>query len=360
MRLQRQTYKATIHVFIIMLGLVSAGVNLVPSPAHAQKLISPIPIGDSSLQIYGWMWEVLSNNCGSRDNTCFDWATFKVRAVWNSKEYGAFFEADLEDAVDSLRGDNSSQNNWLRRAWFTIKLAETEYASEWKLNIGRLFTAAGGVYPSPNDLVPIFYPRHPFGSYAYGLQVNGKIEGGIEVWADVGFRSGYRFDAAENFDGIESSMRLRWDFKRRASSQTSHDLPVWFPGGDTTFATQISSMYKRISLESGFNIRQNLRASALVYVDEESAVLEENESEETINSHGIHAFAVWKPIAWIDLHSLLDLKWGHEQLMSASKHSIWANGITFRWPNDQFSATLDLITTQWEETQVVLRGEIQF
>jgi hypothetical protein len=301
------------------------------SQASAQNIIDPIDSGIAITQISGYahLYYLPESETRPRadkiglpdDESDYQFGLFRIKAESFSKDvpdYGAAYEIEAVDLDDP-------DKNWLRQAYLSYKLND-----EWAIRAGRLFLAAGYITPAPSGLETVLYPRTPFTCYAYGMQMKGKFDDTLSIVADITGKSGVSFNDSENWDGLESSVRLS---ERFTSNLT---LSVTLQLSDDSTVGAIDSEYRVGKLL--------LRGAAYSKCLEDAAT----------GVRGFYAYGGYEIFRRFELHAQVDRQIG--------ENNIWTIGARIWTPNDQVSLTADyeVVDGQHDDNRFVARIETRF
>lgn len=313
--------------FVTMLVLV--GVVMVGVRAEAQNLIPSL--GNSNLQVqvsgYTHIYSLPDSTTAPRpdkvgipdDDSDLQWGLCRLKVDIKSKTpWGALVEVEAVDL------DNADKN-WLRQAVVSYKVN-----SDWSLYAGRIFLAQGWVLSSFADLETVRLSRVPTNCYGYGVQAKGNLGGGLSLRVDVTGKSGVSFDSEENWDALESSMRIQKDFTANL-----------FLAG----TVQVSDDVSRYVLDTKYVIGKACFKGA-------GYVMHETEKEG--NTEGFYLYSGYEIWKGVELHAQYDCR--------AEKDDIWTVGTRLWAPKDQVSLTVDYeyVPGQSDDSRVIARVEFRF
>ena len=313
--------------------LVAAIVGLfivVGFEAKAQNLIPMIGNSNIQVQISGYTHVYYlpdSATCPKADRIGLpddgsdsQWGLCRIRLnVKSSTPLGFFSEIEAVDL-------DHSKENWLREAKISYKVND-----DWSLYAGRIFIASGWVTPSPANIETVRYPRMPFTCYAYAVQAQGNLGGGMSIASDISGKSGVSFDSDENFDQVESSTRLKKEITKNL-----------FLAG----MVQMSRDFGGFVLDSEYHI-DKLCLRGAGYTKYELT----NEAKDT---KGFYTFTSYQVLTGVEIHTQYDHQNGG--------NDIWTVGTRLWAPKDQISLTVDYeyVPHQNDDSRVVARAEVRF
>jgi len=194
-----------------------------------------------------------------------------------SMERGRWELAGRFDILESSRVND----DWLRFMYLTRDLDKD---GNWKLGLGRLYTAVGYTTPPFYRLETVEYPfADHFSAFAWGVGLCGEWGNGWQVEADLTGKSGVPFDFDECWNRLEFCGRLKKSFN------------MWSLG----FSVQLSEDFRRFALDGRWEPcgKFGLRAAGY-YV--------RNTAEDASDSVSGYVIGMYRPVPWLELHSQLD------------------------------------------------------
>lgn len=229
------------------------------------------------------------------------------------------------------------QGNWLREAYAAYKPTEN-----WKISVGRIFTAAGYTTPAPFMLETVNYPMaDPFGTYGWGIGLEGDLGNGWLLRSSVTGNTGANFSDSLVFQQPEFSARLEKAFGESGVAAT----------------LQLSEEFARIGTDFTWKpVSQFYLRGEVAYI--------RNADERTSDSIGAYVFGAYQPAQWFEFHSQIDgtadiqksyYEWQSSEaddgsvsidrvkfLTSDEVNVVWTNGIRiFAGKSDALTVTAD-------------------
>ncbi len=309
--------------------LMVAMLVLVVGAVEAQNLIPRIGDETLSVQVSGFTHAYYLPESSTApvpdkvgipdDESDFQWGLCRLKVDIKSKTpWGALVEVEAVDL------DNANKN-WLRQALVSYKVN-----SDWSLYAGRIFLAQGWTLPGFADLETVRLPRVPTNCYGYGIQAKGNLGGGLSLRADITGKSGVSFDSDENWDALESSLRIQKDFTANL-----------FLAG----TVQVSDDVSRYVLDTKYVIGKACFKGAGYVM---------HEAEKEGNTEGFYLYSGYEIWKGIELHAQYDCR--------AEKDDIWTVGTRLWAPKDQVSLTVDYeyVPGQSDDSRIIARVEFRF
>lgn len=168
----------------------------------------------------------------------------RVARAPTKESCGGLVEVDIVDAG----------NSYLHQAWFACQMS-----SVWTVKTGRLFSSALVQSPPPFLLKTVRYQDSwTYAAYAYGIQIERKLDNGWQMGVDLTGRSGLKYNDMDNiFNRAEVAGRI----VRKGGKTLSY-------GG----AIQASPDFLRAGLDMEVRVRKMTTNALVAYTTERAHV----------------------------------------------------------------------------------------
>jgi len=237
-----------------------------------------------------------------------------------------------------------------------------KFDDQWKLHVGRVYTAALYTLPFESLLETVHYPSaDPFGCYAWGATLEGDLGDGWNLKASITGNSAVPIFQSGTMNRLEATARLEKAFGEQ---------------GTIAATTQFSKDFIRAAVDYTW------KPSKVFYLRGEVAY-SHNMDTRTSDRIGAYAMGVYRPVHWFEFHSMIDgtvdleksyMHWetstADDGTMSAQPVRMftsseidvtWTNGVRFfTTKNDALSFTIDFAKALDDHRPDTILARLQF
>jgi hypothetical protein len=207
--------------------------------------------------------------------------------------------------------------NWGRELYIKYK-----FNKQWSASVGRLFLPAGWSTPALFELETVRYPHaDPFSCYGWGAQLEGEFGDGWSIKTSINANSSVSFSDNDSWNRLEFSARLEKKFEHGAIAAT----------------TQISDEFVRVASDFTW------KPIEVFYLRGEVAYTHNTDTRMS-DRVGAYAIAVYRPLQWFEIHSMIDGAADLEKSYMQWKTSTADDGTMSARPVKMFTSDEYLIT----------------
>lgn len=301
-------------------GVVAAAVVVGTEKAQAQSVVTVSPRGASvpvRVHAYGWASAVF-DSAHPTDNLTL--RQLRLRTKVSYENLSLFNESDFSklDEADS---------DWMKQSYFNASVP-----AMGDVRFGRVFLGAAYVLPPPFLYETINFPRMPYTPFAYGIQLDKKVEA-WSLLADMTWGSGMTFDDPKQFETIEGSARVEHSFQKGKFKLAG--------------TLQVGGEFARFGPDVFFEPNNAIRIRAAGYVSHKNGT----------ESYGAYGLINYSPLPWLELHCLGDGAW------SASRPSFTITpGMRFLYKQSPLSFSVDyqIDPSGKKEGSLFFKGQLKF